>query len=114
MASDRSLRRLVIRLARLRADDRTAVLDELEPDQRATVERLLGGYLGLAAGTPSVPHSPVSLWLVGRFREEGRMTDEARETLRHCAAELFPVPPTAGPSPSASLLGRLTSWALPR
>jgi len=93
-APDRELRRMIVRLAALAPDDCSAVLADLDADQRNTVERLLGEF----AGAPAAPTAPFDLarfspWIVRRLltdRFDGDMTVHARETLRDCAHGLFP------------------------
>lgn len=115
-ASDRAIRRLVVRLAGLQPDDLTAVLNELEPAQRATVEMLLSDYLtkqGVPRADPYVSH--LSPWLTERIAgTQGSMTDHARTALQACAARLFPSPPSTIDARSPSLLGRVASLVTPR
>ncbi|MBV9694992.1 MAG: hypothetical protein JO261_14940 [Alphaproteobacteria bacterium] len=92
---------MVLRLASLSADDLNAVLADLEADQRKAVERLLDEL----SGKPPAPSAPFDLarfspWLVRRLltdRFEGEMTLHAREILRGCAQDLFPMM-ESGPS----------------
>ena len=115
-ASDRAIRRLVVRLSGLEPDDLTAVLNELEPAQRATVEMLLSDYLskqGVARADPYVSH--LSPWLTERITGgHGGMTDHARTALQTCAARLFPTLPSTVDARSPSLLGRVASLVTPR
>jgi len=94
-APDRELRRLIVRLAGLGPKDLSAVLADLDPEQRKSVEHLLGEL----AGKPAPPSAPFDLarfspWMVRRLltdRFEGDMTVHAREILRECAQALFPM-----------------------
>jgi hypothetical protein len=107
---DRTLRRMVVDLAALHADDIAAVLAQLEPRQRGKVEALLrelsdfgfGERISQSQERGRVDASQLSPWLVDRLAEERSdigMTALARAKLRDCAVRLFPLPsPTTGPA----------------
>ena len=96
--SSRELRRIVADLAVLQPNDVAAVVRELDPEQRKTVERLLREFSGIAA--PPVVEgcdtTRLSSWLARRLwpdSSDAAMTDKARDALRDCAIALFPAPP---------------------
>ncbi len=101
---DRALRRLVANLAAEASDGIRAILAELEPGERARVERLLGEYLGSSEATSSdraaAPPPPllrpagVSPNLLARLDDEAAfaITPLARQALREAAAAMNPAP----------------------
>jgi len=116
-AAERSLRRLVARLAAAEPDDVQQVLDALEPAQQAEVRALLEAYVASPAPdigpapspAPAPEPAPVadvshlaglSPWLAGRVAaadgvdvgEAGRMTPGARAALAQAARSLPPEP----------------------
>ena len=118
-AAERSLRRLVARLAAAEPDDVQQVLDALEPAQQAEVRGLLEAYAAPAsaalAPSPSPAATPeprpvadvshlvgLSTWLAQRAAadgvdvgEAGRMTPGARAALAQAARSLPPEPTLA-------------------
>ncbi len=123
--SERTLRRLVAKLAELQAEDADAILAELESDQRRTVERLLADYqtpptrpdttATVAAGIEIDDLSP---WLAARLGGPAAsagasgMTLKTLTTLREAATAMLksgearPAPREMAPV-SLSLLDRL-------
>jgi hypothetical protein len=120
MPPDRELRRMVVDLASLHADDVEAVLDRLDPSQRRKVEILLREFSAFGFGGATAAHSAradaidrarVSSWLLGRTDPdctEARLTPLARSTLREAALRLYPAPQDANRAGS-SLLDRIKS-----
>lgn len=99
-APDHALRRIVADLAVLHADDVAAVLSELDPAERRTVEGLLRDYAAYfdPAQKPEdrigYDASQLSPWLVQRLQAEGQadfeMTAQARQALHDCVVRLYP------------------------
>jgi len=93
---DRDIRRLVIDLAGMHADDAAAVLGELDEAQRGTVQRLLDEFSGFAFLDGRKPEdfdaAMLSPWLAGRIAQEQALTDKTRGLLREIATELWPLP----------------------
>lgn len=116
---ERALRRLVVNLAALHADDAAAVLSELEAQERKAVERLLEefsgfGFAGASAPVASFESRRFSPWLADRLQGRGDMTELARGALAACAGELYPAPLAAAPAAqekSPGLFKRLISGA---
>lgn len=122
MPPDRELRRMVVELAALRADDVKAVLDRLDVPQRRKVEALLREFSEFGFGGSAAVLSPradaidearLSSWLLGRTDDGGnaRMTPLACSTLRDAALRLYPAPQAADANTrsGSSLLGRIKS-----
>jgi hypothetical protein len=91
---DDAIRKIVAELAALRADDKEAILDALNQDERQTIELFLREYAKLfdrsAAAFTEHDARPLSDWmraLLQRAAEKNSaMTEVARETLLKCAA----------------------------
>lgn len=133
--ADRTLRRLVARLAELKDADRQAILRSLSREQAQEVARLIGAYRGDAvvqvAGATDGPWAGLGLSLALRHVLEGddaglRMpaaagdggerhgapTAMTLETLRRLARDLEPVLPeqsARSPEPQPGLWSRLLS-----
>jgi len=108
---------MVIDLDALEPNDRTAILDMLEPFQRTRVEALLRDYAGAAplpsdASQASIDMSALSPWLADRLLADGPMTAKARMALRECAASSAARDSVHDIQVRPSLFGRLWS-ALP-
>jgi hypothetical protein len=95
---DRALRRMVMDLAGLHADDAKAVLDALDPAQRKKVEAFLQEFspfvIGEApvAAQPEIDRKRIARWLAARLEAHpgARMTEAARAALRAEAVRFFP------------------------
>jgi hypothetical protein len=99
---DRELRRIIVDLAALHSDDREAVLSDLAPEHRRTIERLLREFLGFgfeeqtvpAAPAPEYDRSSLSPWLIQRLdADSADVTAHARKTLHDCAKRVCTTPP---------------------
>jgi hypothetical protein len=106
---DRELRRLIVDLAVLSAEDIAAILEELVPEQRTRIAALIGEFTGFGFGEqPSIPEPPIEIdrshlspWLVDRIdgvASDGTITVRAREALRRCALQLHPAAGASGRS----------------
>jgi hypothetical protein len=122
---DRELRRHILRLRSLAANDFDIIVDGLDDTQREAVLKLLDDLEGrseTAAPEATAPLlDPVTLppdlspWLVARVNGQGDSGEEtadpftitafAQQALRRCAAEMVPQKQEKAPSPS--LLDRL-------
>lgn len=122
---DRELRRHILRLRSLAANDFDKIVDGLDDPQREAVLKLLDDLEGrteAAASVVTVPMlDPVTLpsdlspWLVARVNGQSDSGEEtadpfsitacAQKALRRCAAEMVPQKQEKAPSPS--LIDRL-------
>jgi len=101
LVPDRVLRRMIVDLAALPAEEIEAVLAELDPQQRARVERLVQEFLGFGFVEPAAVEekkafdkTAFSPWLLQRLDSadtEFRLTERARAALQDAALELYPV-----------------------
>lgn len=115
---DRALRRLVVELAALHAEDVRAVLAELDPAQRPKVEALLQEFsdFGFAEKLVPAPDNGVAIdsarlspWLVGRCNgSDAAMTAHSRAVLLACAGRLYPAPRAEAPVKRQSGFAALT------
>jgi hypothetical protein len=115
-SSERALRRLVAELAEAAPEDVEAVLEGLQPDQRAQVRSLLMSYSGEPPADQPAPARRkvetedlrLSPWLRARLRasdagEGFAMTTAAGQALRHAASLLPEERRTAAASYAARL-----------
>lgn len=122
---DRELRRMIVDLAALHSDDLEAVLSDLPPNHRSTIERLLREFLGfgfdfgeqaLPTPAPEYDRSRLSPWLIQRLdADSADVTAHARKTLGDCAKRICATPPertivsrakAAPPRSMAAAIGR--------
>jgi hypothetical protein len=107
---DRSLRLMVARLGKMRADDMDAVLDQLDEVQKSRILSLLGEFEG-DEGVKGNDETPIlfdeivipdriSPWLAARVNgradsgdettDQFTLTPHAQAALRRCAAAMVP------------------------
>jgi hypothetical protein len=126
--SDRSLRLMVARLGKMRADDMDAVLDQFDEAQKSRILSLLGELDGednvrtsdeapISFDEITIPDR-ISPWLAARINgradsgeettDQFTLTPHAQATLRRCAAAMVPnvVAKLRPPSLLDRMLGR--------